>query len=267
MAARTLHGRRELRSRGPAEAGSAASRRDRGAGLKYPLILLALAAAFVAQSWAAWDDSGWPAVFLLYPALSLTLLAAAYAGPGPGLLLKRPSGRRSPLGWLLFGPYLLLGEASLASYRLLSREPAFTRAGPSLFFGRRLSAREGAAAGWAAVLDLAAELGAASPRPAAPRYRSLPVLDGAAPAEAELRSAVAWVRSQSGGGPVYVHSALGHGRSACIVVACLLSDGAVRTAAEGAALLRSLRPGVRLSAAQFRALRRLERPADETCPK
>lgn len=69
-----------------------------------------------------------------------------------------------------------------------------------------------------------------------------------------------WLSEAVGSGPVYVHCALGHGRSACVVVAYLLSTGAVGTVAEGIRLLKSLRPGVRLHPPQLQRLRRFEPP-------
>jgi protein-tyrosine phosphatase len=105
------------------------------------------------------------------------------------------------------------------------------------------------------VLDLAGEFPAAR---VPSRYRSLPVLDATAPSEEELRSATAWVAEAVAAGPVYVLCALGHGRSACVVIAYLLSVGSVGTVAEGVRLLRSLRPGVRLHPPQRRLLRRFE---------
>ena len=127
-------------------------------------------------------------------------------------------------------------------------------------FGRRLSAREARAAGWVSVLDLACEFAATRPLRKLAGYRSLPVLDGTAPTGEQLRSAVAWLTEAVKAGPVYVHCALGHGRSACAVIAYLLSVGSVGTVAEGVAVVRSLRPAVRLQRAQrwrldrFRAL-------------
>jgi protein-tyrosine phosphatase len=113
------------------------------------------------------------------------------------------------------------------------------------------------------VLDLAGEFPAARPHRELPGYWSLPVLDATAPTEQELRSAVTWVAEAVKSGSVYVHCALGHGRSACVVIAYLLSIGAVGTVAEGVLLLQSLRPGVRLHPTQLRLLRRFE-PQTET---
>lgn len=227
--------------------------------MRYAFTFLVLAAACGVVSAAAWGGVGCIAVVPLYAAVSFGLLAAAYAGAGPRLLFKRADGRRSPVGWPLLAPYFLLNVATFGLDRLLSREPAFVRVAPNLDFGRRLSAHEFQAGGWVSVLDLAGEFPAVWPERASPGYRSLPVLDATAPSEAELRSAVAWVAEAVAAGPVYVHCVLGHGRSACVVVAYLLSVGAVGTVAEGVRLLRSLRPGVRLHPSQLLMLRPFER--------
>ncbi len=226
--------------------------------MRYSITFLALAAACVFVAVAAWDAVGWAVVVPLYTAASFALLAVAYAGVGARLLLKRADGRRSPLAWPLFAPYFLLNTVAFEAYRRLSREPAFAEVIPNLSFGRKLTPREAEAGGWDAILDLAGEFAAGRWQRARPNYRSLPILDAAAPSEAELRAAVAWLRDATAAGPVYVHCALGHGRSACVVVAYLLSVGTVGTVADGVKLLRALRTGVRLHPPQRRLLRRFE---------
>ncbi|WP_020472982.1 dual specificity protein phosphatase family protein [Zavarzinella formosa] len=228
--------------------------------MKYSLVFLMLAAACGMATAVAWDVVGWGAGVGLYAAFSFGLLAMAYALAGPRLLFKRPTGRRSIFGWVLLGPYFLLNSASFGLYRLFSRESAYVRVAPNLFFGRRLSAREATATGWVNVLDLAGEFPAARPWRVLPGYRSMPLLDATAPSEADMRSAVAWIAEAIGTGPVYVHCALGHGRSACVVIGYLLLAGEVATVADGVRLLRSVRPAVRLHPAQARLLRRLEPP-------
>jgi hypothetical protein len=220
--------------------------------LRYSLTFLVLAAVCVLVAIPTWESVGWAVFLPLYTVMSFGLLAAAYAGAGPQLLLKRATGRRSVFGWLLFAPYFLLNAVTFSLYHLVSRDAAYVQVAPNLFFGRRLTARESEAAGWTSVLDLAGEFPAAW---VTARYRSIPVLDTAATTEDKLQAAVAWVAESVAVGPVYVHCALGHGRSACVVIACLLSLGSVGTVAEGVRLLRSLRPGVRLHPPQLLLLR------------
>lgn len=213
-------------------------------------------AAWGATSWAARGAAGASAV-------AFTLVAIAYARDEPRLLLKHPGGRRRAWGWPVLGPFWLLCDVSLALCRLGGR-PAFVQVAPNLFLGRRLTAREArspAAPDWHAVLDLAAELPEAGPLRTRPGYRSLPVLDARAPGPDDLASAVDWLIVRSAEGPVYVHCALGHGRSATVVVAYLMATGRVATIDEGIDRLARLRPGVGLSAVQRDSLRRLRADA------
>jgi hypothetical protein len=99
--------------------------------LKYSLTFLALSVTCVLTGLMAWDVFGWGAAAFLYAAFSFVLLAAAYAGAGPGLLLKRPNGQQSAWAWLLFAPYFLLNALTFRLYRLLSREPAFVQVAPN----------------------------------------------------------------------------------------------------------------------------------------
>ena len=155
---------------------------------------------------------------------------------------------------MLFGPHILLNTAAIRLYCLVSKEPSITQVTPTLFFGRRLLARECLTGQWIGVLDLAAEFTEARPFRELVGYRSMPVLDGTCPTEEQLRSAVVWLNSTLVTGPVYVHCALGHGRSACVVIAFLLSMGEVNTVESGEQRLRILRPGVRLNGTQRHGL-------------
>jgi hypothetical protein len=227
----------------------------------YVLGFLVLAGGFTWVGVSAWDTLGWWALLLFYIAASFVFLAMAYGGFGARIFGKRTDGRLRPSSWIWLGPYHALNWVSLGLYRKLSREPAFVQVVPNLFFGRWLTnreARERFPAGFVGVLDLAGELGEARQFRAVPRYRSFPLLDGTAPGEDALRDAVDWLREVTPIGPVYVHCALGHGRSATIVIAYLLATGVVASASEGVRLLRSLRSGVRLGSRQVERLRGLE---------
>ena len=224
----------------------------------YAVAFLALAGLAAAAAVAGWDELGWPALAFGWASAAFVLLAAAYAGAGPPFA-KRPDGRLGPGRRLLFAPYLILNAVTFRLYRAVSREPSFAPVAPNLFFGRRLTAREARAAvaahGWVSVLDLAAEFAETPALRSLPGYRSLPVLDGAAPSGGQVREAVEWLRAAVAAGPVYVHCALGHGRTGCVVVAYLLAAGAAGSSADGARRLRALRPGVRLNRSQWRAAR------------
>jgi protein-tyrosine phosphatase len=80
-------------------------------------------------------------------------------------------------------------------------------------------------------------------------YRSLPTLDAAAPPNPRVFDDL--VRALAGASaPVYVHCALGHGRSALVVAAVLVARGLANDAARAEALIKAARPGVGLNKAQ-----------------
>ena len=199
--------------------------------------------------------------------VSFGWVAVAYALRRPGLLGKRPDGRRRGWAWPLLGPYWLLNDLGLLLFRLGERDPPVAEVAPNLWFGRRLTGREALGPGmppWRAVIDLAAELPEARPLRSLVRYTSIPMLDAAAPTPRDLNAAISFILMRLSGGPVYVHCALGHGRSAMIVVAFLVASRRVATVDEGIALVTARRPGVRLSAGQLAMLADVARLSAET---
>lgn len=195
----------------------------------------------------------WPvAAASAWAALALAVVAVAYFGAGPRVLRKRATGARPAVASVALAPYFALVWFTYHVSRAFSREAAFVGVSPNVILGRRLTAREARSAcdGWVAVLDLAAELTEAPTLRAVPHYRSLPVLDGTAMPLAQLAAAVEWVKARAAEGPVYVHCAFGHSRSALVVAAVLLATGAAPDARAAVAHLRALRPGVRLNRAQ-----------------
>ena len=189
---------------------------------------------------------------LLWPALSLALVAAAYGGLGPRVFGKR-DGRIPWLRRLLLAPYLAGAHLSL---RLQTRaRPPFVQIVPGLLMGRRLSAREAARLPVRAVLDLTAELTEAAPLRRR-THLTLPVLDLTAPSAAQLEAGVRFIARHRSAGPVYVHCALGYGRAACLVAAYLMESGIANTPADALALVRAAQPRVHLNAGQLDALSR-----------
>jgi hypothetical protein len=195
---------------------------------------------------------------LLDPAVSFGVVAVAYARGGARLLGKTPDGRRRFTATCLLAPYLTLTRFSFALYRLFARASAVCEIVPGMFLGRRLVAGEAGAVAGAAVLDLAAEFSEVRPLREGRRYLSMPLLDATAPTPEQLERVVGWVTDRLAEGPVFVHCALGHGRSACVVLGCLLRWGVVPSIRDGLRLVRERRPGVGLYPAQRELLRAWE---------
>lgn len=104
-----------------------------------------------------------------------------------------------------------------------------------------------------AVLDVTCELPLQLVPPA---YLNLSVWDTHAPSVPQIEQGVQWALQQrSAGRPVLVHCAHGHGRSATVLGAILVAEGIAKGAADAEAIMKSVRPRVRLNSRQMGALR------------
>jgi membrane-associated phospholipid phosphatase len=203
-----------------------------------------LAGALACVTAAVSIPSRW-AVLLLWPALSLAVVAAAYFGAGPGIFRKH-DGRLPPATLVLLGPVVLGQWLSMRYYARRSRP--WDEVTPRLWIGRTLSARQARDAidrGVTAVLDLTAELPEARPFAALAHYRNLPVMDLTAPTQEQVREAVAFIDEQVGaGGVVYVHCKAGYSRSAAVVAAYLIQTNQSNSMAAAIARVRASRAGI-----------------------
>ena len=134
---------------------------------------------------------GGAALWLLWPAVSLALVAANYAVFGAGGFQKGPDGRMSLAALALFLPYLI---GAWINSRLWTRHDDEAAAvGDGVFIGRNPWPR--AAREFAAVVDLCAEL------PGSAGSRQIPLLDLVAPTPESLAVAATTIEQARSGGP------------------------------------------------------------------
>ena len=222
--------------------------------MKYAIAFSVLAAGLLALAGSPASPVG--RLLLLACAIASAGLALAYALRRTGLLGKRADGSLAPLAWLVFWPYLLTNFASLWLYRRLSREEPCSEIVPGRFLGGRPLRMDRAGfeeRAIASTLDVTAEFPEVGYARAG-AYLCVPLLDTLPPTREQLCLAAEWIGQRMAKAPVLVHCALGHGRSASVVAAYLLSAGHASTAGEALALLLARRPGVGLHDAQRRAL-------------
>src|SRR5262249_22369715 len=137
--------------------------------------------------------------------------------------------------------------------RLTDREPCCHEVAPGVWLGRRPLAHELPAA-VVLVVDLTAELPPARGVRRGREYLALPTLDSFVPAEGPFRALLEQIVPYPG--PIYLHCAQGHGRSAMVAAALLVRRGLAANANEAEARLRQVRRGVRLAPVQRALLRR-----------
>jgi hypothetical protein len=198
----------------------------------------------------------WVRIVFLCLAPASLLMALAYFRLGPMLIGKQSHGAIVLWRWLLLWPYHLANALNLHVIALLSKENAADEVAPGLFVSRRLTLLDRhllAEGKIAAVLDATAEfprLGALQGK----AYWCCPLLDMTAPTVEQLAEGVSFVLEQRQQGPVLIHCAAGHGRSATFAAAVLLSDGEAIDPEDAIAQLRSKRPGIHLNHEQRAAL-------------
>ena len=183
---------------------------------------------------------GWT-LWLLWPALSLTLVSLAYLGLGPTAFQKGENGRMSLAARWLFWPYLLAARVNAWAW---TRGLATTPIAPGIRLGRLADSADADT-----VLDLSAEL----PSPGAKGTTiALPMLDLVAPSPAELARAAQALERLRGTHPsseVLVCCALGYSRSAAVVAVWLAAFGGHASAEGAIAHVRARRQQVVLGSA------------------
>ncbi len=211
---------------------------------------------------------GYYAVTLPVPLWQFLLASFAIAFFGVGLaygfvghraFFKKADGR---LGWpsyLIYWPYHLLNWATLAIFRWKSAENPFDQIAENVYLGCRLNRGDEPAIErlqLKSVLDLTSEF-SEIPSLRQLNYRCIPVLDQCAPPLDSLKEGAHWIQQQAEIGPVYVHCALGHGRSAMFVAAYLLLTDKVSTPQEALEIIKAHRPHIELHSAQWARLKQL----------
>jgi hypothetical protein len=205
---------------------------------------------------AAGPIFGGPAWLLLWPGWSVFVVGLGYLGLGPRVFGKRRIDGALPLPLVVFlFPYLAVAWVLWQIKSRIPGEPAWHEIAPGVALGRRPLSVAELPPGTRCVIDLTAEFSRAVPAAIAPRYLCVPTLDTSVASDAELRALLDAIETEEG--PIYVHCAMGRGRSAMIAAAILLRRGIANDVDDAVSRLRQVRPSVRLHPVQHAALSRL----------
>ena len=178
---------------------------------------------------------GGAALWLLWPAVSLALVAANYAVFGAGGFQKGPDGRMSLAALALLAPYLI--GAWINSRLWTCRDDEAAAVGDGVFIGRNPwpTRRQGVCRGRRSVRGIARVRRVANnTRCSISSHRRPESLAAAATTIEQARAA----------GPVLVCCALGYGRSAAAVAAWLMATGRATSVEEAVDRIRRARPRV-----------------------
>ncbi len=237
----------------------------RPSSVKYAVTFVLLAALSVGLGVYLWSPI--LTALLAFTAMAFIIVAAAYAFRAPEILGKRPDGRLRLPHRVLLLPYHALSYSSFQLVRLTGSAPPWSEVSPNLFWGRQLTLREAESLTAGHILDLTSEFHEC--RLLRERdYCSVPMLDGTAPSLDQLERAVDWLRSALRRGTTYVHCAMGHSRSAAVLLAYQIVEGQIESIEDGLTSLQTLRPGAGLTSGQAVVLQQFirRRLANGACP-
>lgn len=194
---------------------------------------------------------------LAWPATAVMAVGFGYLGLGPGVFGKRADGTLRAPHVVLLLPYHVVARLRVWWDAWRRREEPWHEVAPGLFLGRIVEA-SALPPGTRVVVDLTSEFPASAAIREGRDYHCLPTLDTSVPTYADFARIARAVAAHAG--PIYVHCAAGHGRSATFAAAVLIARGQAREVGEAEAKLREARPTVHLHRGQ-RAM--VQRFADE----
>ena len=211
----------------------------------------AAAAALFAAA-AIWSRPA--GLLLLWPAVSLSIVAGAYFGLYAGITRKQ-DGRVPMSARVILAPWLIGQYLSWLYYKRQCRP--WDRLTPNVWIGRRLNEREAAMVvneGVTAVLDLTSEFS----EPESFRgltYLNVPVLDLTAPSPEQTRAAVDFINAEQRTGVVYIHCKIGYSRTAAIAGTWLREAGMAANADAAVAHMLAVRPSLVVRPEAWQVLR------------
>lgn len=216
--------------------------------MRFGLIQIALGVALLATAALL---GGW-AWLLAWPGWSVLVVGAAYLGIGPRVFGKRPDGRLAALHVALLFPYYAVAWTLWQLKSRLRDERPFDEVAPGILVGRRPLGDAEMPAGAKVVVDLTSEFPRSPSTRAVARYECVPTLDTDAPDLAAFRALLDRLADDEG--PVFVHCAMGHGRSATVAAALMIRRGYAADPDEAIRRMTVARPLVHLHGVQRAAL-------------
>lgn len=179
--------------------------------------------------------------------ISFLILGIAYAGLGAVVFGKQKNGKIHIISLGLMFPYFLLTWVIWHIQRLISQEDCCNQIIPGIWLGRRPLDYE-LPLNISLIVDLTAEF----PEPpniiSGKTYICIPTLDTQIPNKYIFNKLIQTIANWEGN--VYIHCALGHGRSATVVAGVLIAKRLVNNLEEAEKLLKAARPGIKFSQVQ-----------------
>ena len=191
-------------------------------------------------------------LLLFWLGVNLLIISIAYVIRKPKIFGNKPDGSLAKLSMIFFLPYLLLNWSIWHLQTKLTQDAYCHQIIPGIWLGRRLDYQD-LPANITLIVDLTAEFPEYKQVIIKNSYVCLPILDGFVPSPAEFANLLTSIYNYTGGN-IYIHCALGHGRSAMVVAAILLNQGLVDDLEQAEVFMQKIRHGVKLNKRQKKFL-------------
>ncbi|MCU0535121.1 MAG: hypothetical protein MUD14_14635 [Hydrococcus sp. Prado102] len=198
---------------------------------------------------------GWSGWWLLWYSIDFFLLSFAYQKGSVKIFGKQSNGAISFFSIVLLLPTLLFLWTIWHVRRLILKEQYSHEIIPNIWLGRRVLASE-IPDNISLIVDLTTEFIEPQDLIAGKTYICIPTLDASVPSDEQFFEIVEKICAWQG--DVYLHCALGRGRSATVAAGILLAKGIVDDVDRAKILLQNIRPGVDFSVSQRQLLERFK---------
>lgn len=219
-----------------------------------------LIAAFICTVIAFSFQAVW--LWLLYPAMSLFLVAVAYFCIRPHFFQKQNNGQITVAAWILFAPYFCMAWFNSRAWTYQHPEDSLIlqHQHVQIYLGRIPTASH--AQQFQGFFDCCAELPVHINSQHYIRYNTLDLIplqsQQLAIAVAQLNHLIRQLQEQSNQQNILIYCALGYSRSCSILVAWLLEQQLVATLEEAIALIQNARPWIVLSEKHIVEMRKFQ---------
>lgn len=220
--------------------------------MNYALIFLIFGILFIIFGWQLIIFS-W---LFFWTGISFIILGAAYGGLGAKVFGKKSNGTLNKGCLFILLPYLLLTWILWHIQRLITKEDCCNEIAPGIWLGRRAFVNE-LPHDISLIIDLTAEFSESPNVISGKTYICIPTLDTSVPDELVFKQLIHTICAWQGN--VYIHCALGHGRSATVAAGVLLAKGLVSNLNQAEKLLLTARPKIKFSSAQKNMLKKFQR--------
>lgn len=190
----------------------------------------------------------------VWVSISFLAVGTGYIGLGAKIFGKKANGKISTLSLIILLPYLLIAWITWHIQRSIGREDCCNEIADGIWLGRR-AFKDELPENISLVVDLTSEFTEPDNIIRDKAYICIPTLDTSIPDEQVFDELIQKIATWDGN--VYIHCALGHGRSATVAAGVIIAKGIVNDFDEAEKLLSKIRPRIKFSQVQKRLLRKM----------